>query len=94
MRWLRHVNQVVQRPFVFYVHPWEIDPDQPRLKAGSHLSRWRHYVNLAETEDKLRRLLSDFRFGTLSEVVARNGEAMAQSKRHRTTEPAVSERQS
>jgi hypothetical protein len=55
---------------VFYIHPWEIDPGQPRLDVGSRISRWRHYLNLGTTERKLDRLLAAFRFGTLSEVVA------------------------
>ncbi len=60
-----------QRPFMFYVHPWEIDPGQPRLRAGSALSRLRHYVNLAATEQKLSRLLADFSFGTMQQVLLR-----------------------
>ena len=56
-------------PAVFYLHPWEIDPDQPRLKAG-RLSRFRHYRNLHDTEARLRRLLSDFRFNTMERLVA------------------------
>jgi polysaccharide deacetylase family protein (PEP-CTERM system associated) len=59
-----------QRPFMFYVHPWEIDPDQPRLQAGSRLSRFRHYVNLSSTERKLDRLLRDFPFGRMCDVLA------------------------
>ncbi len=66
--WLGKINRSEGRPFVFYVHPWEIDKDQPRLRAGSRLSRWRHYVNLASTERKLTQLLHSFRFGTLTEV--------------------------
>ena len=58
------------RPFMFYVHPWEVDPEQPRLSHGSRLSRFRHYVNLATTERKLSWLLQTFRFGTVSEAVA------------------------
>jgi polysaccharide deacetylase family protein (PEP-CTERM system associated) len=92
MRWLRHVNQIDRRPFVFYVHPWEIDPQQPRLKVGSPISRWRHYLNLAETENKLKRLLSGFRFGPLSDVVARTGEAIERPKLQRSIEAVVAER--
>jgi hypothetical protein len=65
------VNQREGRPFLFYIHPWEIDPNQPRLAAGTRLGRWRHYLNLESTERKLVRLLSSFRFGTLSDVVRR-----------------------
>jgi hypothetical protein len=53
---------------VFYIHPWEIDPDQPRLQAG-WLGRFRHYRNLDKTEARLRALLSEFRFGTLAALL-------------------------
>jgi polysaccharide deacetylase family protein (PEP-CTERM system associated) len=69
-RWgIARVNEQEARPAVFYLHPWEIDPDQPRLKAGL-LSRFRHYRNLEHTEDRLRQLLTDFRFGPVSELLA------------------------
>jgi polysaccharide deacetylase family protein (PEP-CTERM system associated) len=71
--WTRHgiqtLNEVEGRAAVFYLHPWEIDPDQPRLN-GSALSRFRHYRNLDQTEARLRRLLADFRFGTISDVLS------------------------
>ena len=56
-------------PFVFYMHPWEIDPDQPRLddRAG-RLGRFRHYVNLAKTRGRLEKLVADFRLGTMGDV--------------------------
>lgn len=60
------------RPFMFYVHPWEVDPDQPRLKIGSRVSRFRHCVGLAATERKLDQLLRHFSFGTISQVVQRH----------------------
>jgi polysaccharide deacetylase family protein (PEP-CTERM system associated) len=44
--------------YMFYMHPWEIDPGQPRVSEGSSLSRFRHYVNLGRTMDKLRGFLS------------------------------------
>jgi polysaccharide deacetylase family protein (PEP-CTERM system associated) len=69
-RWLRKVNQRMGQPFVFYIHPWELDPQQPRLSVGSRVSRWRHYLNLASTARKLDHLLSKFRFGTVSEVMS------------------------
>ena len=64
------VNRQHNRCFMFYIHPWEVDPLQPRLRVGSRLSRWRHYVNLQPTVAKLRELLGDFRFGTLCQVIA------------------------
>jgi len=56
------------RPFQIYVHPWELDPDQPRLPAR-RVSRLRHYWNLEKTEARLKRLLARHRFGTLSAVL-------------------------
>lgn len=54
-------------PVIFYVHPWEVDPDQPRIPPRRR-QNWRHYVNLDKTLAKLDRLLAQFRFGKLSEV--------------------------
>jgi len=66
---LGHINRRERRPFMFYVHPWEVDPQQPRLWVGSRWSRFRHYVNLATTEAKLDRLLSEFSFGAMADVL-------------------------
>ena len=72
-RWTRwgigRVNACEHRPIIFYLHPWEIDPQQPRLAAG-RLTRFRHYHNLHRTESRLRSLLSEFRFGPLHGVLA------------------------
>lgn len=57
-------------PAVLYLHPWEIDPDQPRIRAGLK-SRFRHYNNLASTETKLRHLLRALPFGTMSRALNR-----------------------
>jgi polysaccharide deacetylase family protein (PEP-CTERM system associated) len=68
-RWgIAQLNRVENRPAIFYMHPWEIDPDQPRLSAGM-LSRFRHYRNLGETEGRLKRLLADFDFGPMQAVL-------------------------
>jgi len=56
---IARINSVERRPAIFYLHPWEIDPEQPRLKAGA-MSRFRHYRHLGKTESRLRRLLRDF----------------------------------
>jgi polysaccharide deacetylase family protein (PEP-CTERM system associated) len=64
---LRHINMIDGQPALVYFHPWEIDPDQPRLRAGLK-STLRHYTNLSTMERKIERLLQDFRFGCLSEV--------------------------
>ncbi len=61
------INRADRRPAMFYLHPWEIDPDQPRLAASS-VSRWRHYNNLAATEPRLRRLLGEFKWGAIEDV--------------------------
>jgi len=65
---IARVNQIEGRAAVFYLHPWEIDPEQPRLRAG-RFSSFRHYRNLGATEGRLRRLLTDFRFGTMDAIL-------------------------
>jgi polysaccharide deacetylase family protein (PEP-CTERM system associated) len=65
---IRRLNLRERQAAVFYLHPWEVDPGQPRLAAG-RLSTLRHYRNLRLTEMRLRRLLSDFQFGTLQSVL-------------------------
>lgn len=67
-RGIAHLNAVEQRPAVFYIHPWELDPDQPRIKT-SRLSAFRHYRNLDQTERRLTQLLRDFRFGAISDTL-------------------------
>jgi hypothetical protein len=60
---LKRLN-AANKSFVFYLHPWEIDPDQPRVKA-SWLSEFRHYNNLDKCHNRLQRLLNDFSFTTM-----------------------------
>jgi polysaccharide deacetylase family protein (PEP-CTERM system associated) len=68
-RWaIRRVNAQERRPAIVYVHPWEVDPDQPRIPAGV-VSRFRHYRNLDRTERRLERLLRDFTFAPLGDVL-------------------------
>jgi polysaccharide deacetylase family protein (PEP-CTERM system associated) len=62
------VNRRERRPVVFYLHPWEVDPEQPRLPAP-WLARVRHYGNLHRTEARLGRLLRRFRFGTMQQLI-------------------------
>jgi polysaccharide deacetylase family protein (PEP-CTERM system associated) len=69
---LRSIN-AEGRSFVVYLHPWEVDPEQPRLAPG-RLRAFRHYVNLHRTEKRLGRLLREFAFGTISEAFARQGQ--------------------
>jgi polysaccharide deacetylase family protein (PEP-CTERM system associated) len=65
---IARINQTEGRPAIFYLHPWEVDPEQPRLNAGV-IGRLRHYRNLAKTESRLRTLLADFQFGPLCNVL-------------------------
>jgi len=60
------------RPFTFYLHPWEVDPGQPRIRVGA-FSRFRHYTNLERCESRLRRLLADFSFSSMREVLRLRG---------------------
>ena len=71
-RALRHVNRREGMPAVVYLHPWEIDPEQPRL-ALRGLARLRHYVNLSRTARKLERLLADFAFAPAGQVLREHG---------------------
>ncbi|MHB8773318.1 MAG: XrtA system polysaccharide deacetylase [Syntrophales bacterium] len=64
---IRHLNDFEKEPAVVYLHPWEIDPGQPRMN-GRLLSRFRHYVNLEKTESRLASLLGRFRFGPIRET--------------------------
>ncbi len=68
---MRQINRS-GRPFPFYLHPWEIDPDQPRIRVGA-LSRFRHYTNLHRCEQRLGRLLSEFTFSSMREVLRARG---------------------
>lgn len=63
-------NQLDGRPAIFYFHPWELDPEQPRVLGPDRLSRFRHYVNLRGVDEKLRRLLRDFEWLPVREVFA------------------------
>jgi polysaccharide deacetylase family protein (PEP-CTERM system associated) len=68
-RWcIQRVNQADGKSAIFYFHPWEIDPGQPRVHNASAKTRFRHYVNLDKTETRLTRLLSDFQWGRVDDV--------------------------
>jgi len=64
---LKQINRQ-QKPFIFYLHPWEVDPEQPRI-SSSWFSRFRHYNNLDKCEPRLRKLMSDFQFTTTRDVL-------------------------
>lgn len=63
---LKKINEQDKKPFVFYLHPWEIDPGQPRIKKAKSLSKFRHYINLAKTTERFEMLLNDFSFRPLT----------------------------
>ncbi len=68
-RWaIERVNRVDRQPAIFYFHPWEIDPQQPRINGLSAKTRFRHYLNLHRTEARLSRLLADFRWDRIDRV--------------------------
>ena len=72
-RWgLRRVR-AEGRSLVFYLHPWEVDPGQPRVAGARRRSRFRHYLNLDRTLPRLHRLLQDFQFGTMRDCLAAEG---------------------
>lgn len=69
-RWaLNRVNRHEGQSAIFYFHPWEIDPAQPRQDGLNRRTRFRHYLNLSRTEQRLQRLLDDFAWGRMDEVL-------------------------
>jgi len=74
-RWaLRRVNAIDRQPGIFYFHPWEIDPEQPRVAQAPLRSRLRHYLALRRMQPRLQRLLRDFRWDRMDRVF---GKALA-----------------
>ncbi len=70
-RWsIRRINERDGEPCIFYFHPWEVDPEQPRVQQAGAKSKFRHYVNLERMAGRLDRLLRDFRWGRVDEVFA------------------------
>lgn len=68
-RWsIRRINSRDRQPAMFYFHPWELDPDQPRVPGPGAKTRFRHYVNLRRTAPRLTRLLRDFRWDRVDRV--------------------------
>ena len=79
---LRQLLKRIERaghPLVMYLHPWELDPDQPKMQ-GSSLSMFRHYINLHKTEDRLRSLLEDFCFTSIREALEPVNQACARAE--------------
>ena len=67
-RLLKRVNRIDRQAAVFYFHPWEIDPGQPRIAGINAKTRFRHYVNLHRTEARIKRLLADFSWGRMDKT--------------------------
>ncbi|MEP6891948.1 MAG: XrtA system polysaccharide deacetylase [Nitrospirota bacterium] len=79
---LRQLLKRIERaghPLVMYLHPWELDPDQPKMQ-GSCLSMFRHYINLHKTEDRLGSLLEDFCFTSIRGALEPVGRACARAE--------------
>ncbi|MEW6326645.1 MAG: XrtA system polysaccharide deacetylase [Thermodesulfobacteriota bacterium] len=66
---LEQINEHEQSPFIFYIHPWEFDPDQPKINGAPLRSRLRHYLNLDKVENRFRKLLSDFNFVPIRDLM-------------------------
>jgi polysaccharide deacetylase family protein (PEP-CTERM system associated) len=86
---LKQINEEAGRPFTFYLHPWEVDPGQPRVKGISAFSRFRHYTNLGKCAPRLRRVLGDFSFGTMREVLEGKGLLAASTGASKAPAPAA-----
>ena len=69
---LRRLNRRENMPGMVYLHPWEVDPEQPRFSVA-RLTRFRHYVNIDRTVSKLQRLLRDFAFAPVADVLGARG---------------------
>ena len=75
-RWaFRRINGREGHPCIFYFHPWEIDPEQPRVRGIGPRTRFRHYLNLTRTEGRLERLLQDFRWDRMDRIFLQEGNA-------------------
>lgn len=75
-RWaLRRISEQDRKPSVFYFHPWEIDPEQPRFDRIPFKTRFRHYTNLASMERRLRALLTDFSWDRMDRVFLQPAQA-------------------
>ena len=78
-RWaMRQVNNKDQQSGIFYFHPWEVDPDQPRLTHASRRSKFRHYLNLKKMQPRLSRLMDDFSWGRVDEIFLGNDRVLSQ----------------
>lgn len=79
-RWaIRQVNRRDGRSAIFYFHPWEIDPGQPRVAGAPLKSRLRHYTNIEVMAEKLRQLVGEFAWGRMDVLALREAEALARN---------------
>jgi polysaccharide deacetylase family protein (PEP-CTERM system associated) len=67
-RMVRRVNDADGQPAIFYFHPWELDPGQPRVGGVGVKTRFRHYVNLARMERRIRALTRDFAWDRMDRI--------------------------
>ncbi len=79
-RAIQHLNKREQQPAIVYLHPWELDVHQPKVRVG-WLSQLRHSINTHSTEGKLRRLLRDFRFAPVRDILTQSG-VLTQGEAH------------
>jgi len=66
---LKKINKKDKQPFIFYFHPWELDPGQPKIQNASKFSRFRHYNNIEKGEKRFKQLLADFELNPLKEIL-------------------------
>ena len=76
---LKRMNDSEAEPGMFYFHPWEIDPDQPRQSQASKKAKFRHYLNLHKMQSRLEKLIDDFEWRRMDEVFLDVGSAVAQA---------------
>ena len=82
-RWLmRRSHRQTAASLIFYLHPWEVDPNQPAVDGAGWRSRFRHYNNLHKCEARLRQLLSEFDFTTVAKVLAARSELVTVAARN------------
>lgn len=65
---IKSINKVKQ-PAVFYIHPWELDPNQPRINSYNLSYKWWRYYNLKNSEKKFKKLLNDFKFTSIKKYI-------------------------
>lgn len=71
---LKRINVKENQSFNFYLHPWEFDPEQPRINNITMFSKFRHYINLDKTHDRFIKLINDFKFTTMGTVISKGHE--------------------